>query len=135
LDKHNQVLSVPPIINSEHSKISINTKNVFIEVTALSRPKAMTCLNTLIWSFSEYCQTPFEIEPVEIIHGEEKFCTPQIEKKKFIVRHERAGILVSAKLAAEQIVHYLKKTGLEEIPIEKDSYKILVPCWRGDVIH
>jgi phenylalanyl-tRNA synthetase beta chain len=95
----------------------------------------MTCLNTLIWSFSEYCQTPFEVEPVEIIHGEQKFSTPQIEKKEFIIRHERAEILIGAKLTAEQIVHYLKKTGLEAIPIENDSYKILVPCWRGDVIH
>ena len=77
----------------------------------------MTCLNTLIWSFSEYCQTPFEVEPVEIINGEQKFSTPQIEKKEFIIRHERAEILIGAKLTAEQIVHYLKKTGLEAIPI------------------
>lgn len=52
LDNQDRVLSVPPIINSDHSKISIDTKNVFIEVTALSRPKAMTCLNTIVWSFS-----------------------------------------------------------------------------------
>ena len=43
--------------------------------------------------------------------------------------------MVGAKLTAGQIVHYLKKTGLEAIPIENDSYRILVPCWRGDVIH
>lgn len=30
VDKNGKVLSVPPIINSDHSKISINTKNVFI---------------------------------------------------------------------------------------------------------
>ena len=29
-----QVLSLPPIINSEHSKISLKTKNIFIECTA-----------------------------------------------------------------------------------------------------
>lgn len=81
LDSQNRVLSVPPIINSDHSKISINTKNVFIEVTALSRPKAMICLNTIIWSFAEYCGNPFEVEPVEIIHGEERVITPQIQKK------------------------------------------------------
>lgn len=81
LDNQDRVLSVPPIINSDHSKISIDTKNVFIEVTALSRPKAMTCLNTMIWSFSEYCQVPFEVEPIEIIYGEERYVTPQVEKK------------------------------------------------------
>jgi len=55
LDSNEVVCSVPPIINGEHSKISINTKNVLIEVTALNRPKAYVCLNTIIWSFSEYC--------------------------------------------------------------------------------
>ena len=51
-DCHDRICSVPPIINSEHSKISIDTRNVFIEVTALSRPKAMICLLTLVWAFS-----------------------------------------------------------------------------------
>ncbi len=55
LDSQDRVCSVPPIINSDFSKISTDTKNVFIEVTALSRPKAMICLITLVWAFSEYC--------------------------------------------------------------------------------
>lgn len=55
LDSEDKVCSVPPIINSDFSKISIDTKNVFIEVTALSRPKAMICLLTLVWAFAEYC--------------------------------------------------------------------------------
>jgi phenylalanyl-tRNA synthetase beta chain len=32
-DAKRTVLSLPPIINSDTTKISINTKNVFIEVT------------------------------------------------------------------------------------------------------
>lgn len=43
--------------------------------------------------------------------------------------------MVGAKLEQSQIIHFLKKTGLQAIPIEGDSYRILVPCWRGDVIH
>jgi phenylalanyl-tRNA synthetase beta chain len=64
LDSNGVVCSVPPIINGEHSKISINTKNILIEVTALNRPKAMICLNNIIWSFSQYSGKPFEVEPV-----------------------------------------------------------------------
>lgn len=135
LDSQDRVLSVPPIINSNHTKISIETKNVFIEVTALSRPKAMICLNTIIWSFAEYCENAYEIEPVEIISGEERYLTPQIEKKEFTIKHSKAETLVGAKLTSEQIVHFLKKTGLQAIPQEDQTYKILVPSWRGDVIH
>lgn len=52
LDSNDKVCSVPPIINSDFSKISKDTKNVFIEITALTKPKALICLNTLVWSFS-----------------------------------------------------------------------------------
>jgi phenylalanyl-tRNA synthetase beta chain len=31
-DKNRVVCSLPPIINGEHSKITVGTKNVFIEV-------------------------------------------------------------------------------------------------------
>lgn len=58
-DSKGVVGSVPPIINSEHSKLTENTKNIFIEITALSESKAQVCLNTLIWGFSEYCGVPF----------------------------------------------------------------------------
>jgi hypothetical protein len=53
------VLSLPPIINSEHSKITLKTKNVFIEVTAIDATKAHIVLNTLCALFSEYCQEKY----------------------------------------------------------------------------
>jgi len=38
-DKDGVVLSLPPIINGEHSKITLKTKNIFIEVTATDLTK------------------------------------------------------------------------------------------------
>jgi phenylalanyl-tRNA synthetase beta chain len=35
-DANGVVLSLPPIINGEHSKITLNTKNILIEITAVS---------------------------------------------------------------------------------------------------
>lgn len=40
-DADGHVLSVPPIINSDRTKISINTKNVFIESTATDHTRAL----------------------------------------------------------------------------------------------
>jgi phenylalanyl-tRNA synthetase beta chain len=39
LDANDVVCSLPPIINSDHSKIKLTTKNVFIEVTAVKKYK------------------------------------------------------------------------------------------------
>lgn len=49
---------------------------MFIECTATDLTKAKIVLNTMVAMFSEYCQVPFEVEPVEVIdsfgesHGE-----------------------------------------------------------------
>ena len=58
-DSNRQVLSLPPIINSNHSKITLDTKNVFIECTATDLTKGKIVLNTMVAMFSEYCAEPF----------------------------------------------------------------------------
>lgn len=67
-DSNNVVLSLPPIINGDHSKITLNTKNVFIECTATDEHKAEIVLDTIVTIFSEYCTPKFEIEAVEIVY-------------------------------------------------------------------
>ncbi|GAA6084090.1 phenylalanine--tRNA ligase beta subunit [Tachysurus ichikawai] len=58
-DSNGVVLSMPPIINGDHSKISVNTKNVFIECTATDVTKAKIVLDMMVTMFSEYCDEPF----------------------------------------------------------------------------
>jgi phenylalanyl-tRNA synthetase beta chain len=58
-DAEDRVLSMPPIINSEHSKITLNTTNVFIDVTATDETKLNVVVNIIAAMFSEYCAEPF----------------------------------------------------------------------------
>ena len=55
---------MPPIINSEHSKITLNTRNVFIDVTSTDQTKLDIVLNMLVTMFSEHCDQPFTYVPV-----------------------------------------------------------------------
>lgn len=71
LDSNNVVCSLPPIINGDHSKIKLTTKNVFIESTATDYTRALIALNCLVAAFSEYCAEPFTVEEVEIHYEEE----------------------------------------------------------------
>ena len=64
---------MPPIINGqlvfvkstrsslagEHSKITLGTKNIFIEATATDLQKAVVVLDTIVTIFSQYCKEPF----------------------------------------------------------------------------
>ena len=51
-DSNKNILSLPPLINGDHSKIKLSTKNVFIEMTATDLTKAKIALNTFISMFS-----------------------------------------------------------------------------------
>ena len=50
------MLSLPPIINSETTKITLDTRNVFIEITGTDIQKTKICLAVLAAQFSDHCQ-------------------------------------------------------------------------------
>jgi phenylalanyl-tRNA synthetase beta chain len=76
-DSKKQVLSLPPIINSEATKITMGTKNVFIEITGTDLKKVKVCLAILACQFSHHCQgdSKFKIEPVEVVYENGKVPT------------------------------------------------------------
>lgn len=69
-DANGVVLSLPPIINGDHSKISVNTKNIFIECTATDLTKAKIVLDTIVTLFSQHCSEPFKVEAVEVTNAD-----------------------------------------------------------------
>lgn len=58
-DSNQTVCSLPPIINGDHSKITLNTKNVFIEITALDKTKLEIVNKIMVTMFSLYTAEPF----------------------------------------------------------------------------
>lgn len=58
-DSTRQVLSMPPIINSDYTKISLDTKNVFIDMTATDQTKLQIVTNIMVTMFAQYTSEPF----------------------------------------------------------------------------
>ena len=52
MDSNGVIMSLPPIINSQHTKMTLNTHNVLLDVTGLDNTKCEIVLNTLISMFS-----------------------------------------------------------------------------------
>lgn len=63
-DSNGVVLSLPPIINSEHSKITMETKNIFFDITGTDLTKVTNALKIIVASFSRYSTTPYTYEQV-----------------------------------------------------------------------
>uniref|UniRef100_A0A3B3RY62 Phenylalanine--tRNA ligase beta subunit n=1 Tax=Paramormyrops kingsleyae TaxID=1676925 RepID=A0A3B3RY62_9TELE len=104
-DSNGVVLSMPPIINGDHSKISLNTKNVFIECTATDLTKAKIVLDMVVTMFSEYCEEPFTPRPI-------------------CLRSEDA----------ESIARLLTRMCLRS-EVQGDRIHVEIPPTRSDIIH
>ena len=51
-DRNGIVLSMPPIVNGDHTKITLATKNILIDCTATDLHKAKIVVDTLVCMFS-----------------------------------------------------------------------------------
>lgn len=139
LDSKDTVCSLPPLINSEHSKISVDTKNVFIEITATDRTKAEIVLNQLVAMFSRYCDDKFTVEPVEVVseHNGESRITPNFALRYMPVSKRYINSALGLGLSSEEIAKYLEKMSLKAKPSssDEDLLDVTIPITRPDVLH
>ncbi|EFZ00983.1 hypothetical protein MHUMG1_05406 [Metarhizium humberi] len=138
-DANRIVCSLPPIINGEHSKITLNTTNVFIEITATDMTKLQIVLDMLVTMFSGYVQEPFTVEPVKIIseHNGLTRVTPSLKPR---VTHAEVDYLNSCTGLSETpegLCKLLTKMAYDSKPSDKDPnlLEVSIPPTRADVLH
>lgn len=139
MDDHNTVCSLPPLINSEHSKISLDTRNVFIDITATDKTKADIVLDQLVTMFSRYCGDAFTVEPVEIVseHNGQSRITPNFDERLIRVSVDYMNSSLGLEQTPEEIAKCLKKMSLRAVPSKNDTniLDVYIPATRSDILH
>ncbi|XP_048845163.1 phenylalanine--tRNA ligase beta subunit [Brienomyrus brachyistius] len=134
-DSNGVVLSMPPIINGDHSKISLNTKNVFIECTATDLTKAKIVLDMVVTMFSEYCEEPFTVEETEVVYPDGRTVMyPELEYRTEILSGDFINTRVGISEDAESIARLLTRMYLRS-EVQGDSIHVEIPPTRADIIH
>ncbi|MBN3295699.1 phenylalanine--tRNA ligase beta subunit [Amia ocellicauda] len=136
-DRKGTVLSMPPIINGDHSKISLNTKNVFIECTATDLTKAKIALDMIVTMFSEYCEEPFTVEAAEVVYPDGKTCIyPELAYRKERLTGDFINKKVGISETPESIAKLLTRMYLKsEVIGEEGEIEVEIPPTRSDIIH
>ncbi|KAJ4936086.1 hypothetical protein JOQ06_017610 [Pogonophryne albipinna] len=131
------VLSMPPIINGDHSKITLKTKNVFVECTATDLTKAKIVLDMMVTMFSEYCSQPFTVEEAEVVYPDGKTCKyPELAYRKEKLSSDFVNRKVGINESTETIARLLTKMCLRsEVTGVGDEIEVEIPPTRSDVIH
>ncbi|XP_028586893.2 phenylalanine--tRNA ligase beta subunit [Podarcis muralis] len=136
-DSNGVVLSMPPIINGDHTKISLNTRNVFIECTATDLTKAKIVLDILVTMFSEYCQKPFTVEAAEVTYPNGKsYNFPELtyrrEKIKPEILNKKIGISETPSNLAKLLTRMCLKS---HVIANGNNIEVEIPPTRADIIH
>ncbi|KAI0003103.1 phenylalanyl-tRNA synthetase subunit beta [Russula compacta] len=137
-DKEDRVLSFPPIINSEHSKITVNTRNIFIDLTATDQTKLNIVTNIMATMFSEYCEEPFTIEPVKIIYPDGRVViSPDLSSRQTQAHASYINSCSGLNLSAPQVKTLLDRMslGTELSPGDTDTLNVAIPPTRPDILH
>ena len=138
MDSNGVIMSVPPIINSQHTKMTLNTHNVLLDVTGLDYTKCEIVLNTLIAMFSIYCKNPFTVEEVKVVSqktGEGKIY-PDLTPRKFKTDIKYLKTLTGiTDITPEKIVKLLEKMELQAKIINSNELEVSAPITRSDILH
>lgn len=151
LDSEETVLSLPPIINGSKSRITLNTKNVFIECTATDLTKANIVLDTVVAMFSEYAAIPYSVEAVTVnyvndVGGEiiTSYVTPQMFTRKETASVKFVNSLIGIDVDPESMATLCNKIQLGPAcilpPAENEEeegplLEVTVPPTRSDILH
>ncbi|KUI64085.1 Phenylalanine--tRNA ligase beta subunit [Cytospora mali] len=140
LDANNVVMSMPPIINGEHSKITLNTKNIFIDLTATDETKLAIVTNMMVTMFSMYCAEPFTVEPVKVIYEYDdtrtKIC-PDLAPRVIQTEVDYLKSCTGLDETPERICQLLTKMAYAATPSSEDKnlIEVSIPPTRADVLH
>ncbi|KAJ4116255.1 phenylalanine--tRNA ligase subunit beta [Fusarium equiseti] len=138
-DSNRVVCSLPPIINGDHSKITLDTTNVFIEITATDLTKLDIVTDIMVTMFSMYCSEPFTVEPVQINsdHNNQTRVTPNLKPRVAEVEIDYLNSCTGLNESPENLCNLLSKMSYTSAPSSKDSniLEVAIPPTRADVLH
>ncbi|KAM0377010.1 hypothetical protein HYE67_003657 [Fusarium culmorum] len=138
-DSNRVVCSLPPIINGDHSKITLDTTNVFIEITATDLTKLDIVTDIMVTMFSMYCSEPFTVEPVQINsdHNNQTRVTPNLKPRVAEVEIDYLNSCTGLNESPESLCKLLSKMSYTSAPSSKDAniLEVAIPPTRADVLH
>ncbi|MDO5810903.1 MAG: phenylalanine--tRNA ligase subunit beta [Methanobrevibacter sp.] len=133
LDKDNQVLSMPPIINGELTKIKEDTHNIIVDVTGTDERAVNQALNIICSSFAE---VGGQIKSMEVKYEDKTIVSPDLTPQEMNVHVDTANSLIGGtELSAEDIKELLYKARFDAEIIDDNEVKAIIPAYRVDILH
>lgn len=125
------VLSLIPIINSERTKVTNDTRNLLIELTGTSENSVEEAINLIACSFMDLGA---DIYPCEIAYKNKTIVTPNLEYKSIRVRRSTIEKTLGVYLEENRIINLANRLG--HVAAKYGNYTLVyAPPYRLDVLN
>ncbi len=132
IDSAHEVLSMPPIINSNYSgKVTEKTRDVFIECSGFDLRFLNTALNVMVTALAE---RGGQIYSINVKYGKRVVQTPDLTPKKFYANTDYIRKVAGLNLSDKDIIQLLRKS-LYDARIKGKKIEMLYPAYRQDIMH
>lgn len=131
-DADDNVLSMPPIINGELTKLTENTVNVLIDVTGTDERAVNFALNIIATSFAE---AGGQIKTIDVVYNDRSVETPDLTTKTMNVNVKTAEKLLGVDLDVNDVVWMLERVRLGAEILDSETVACHVPAYRVDILH
>lgn len=133
-DSNGQVLSLPPIINSNNlGRMTPETKNLFVEVTGTHLLTVHQALNIITASLAE---RGGKIESVTVVYPDDSTDeTPDFTPEKMTITTDEINTLIGIDLTGDEIVQALERMGYGAKLLKTKHVQVLIPKFRMDILH
>ncbi|MFQ6080048.1 MAG: phenylalanine--tRNA ligase subunit beta [Candidatus Bathyarchaeia archaeon] len=132
VDREGRVLSMPPIINGELTRVKNQTKNLFIDITGTDQNAITRGLNVLVTALADMGGT---IESVHVKYPDHAVVSPNLAPQQMTLRIDYACRLLGLKLSEAKAIRCLAKCRLEAKRVGKRVLEVLIPPYRIDIMH
>jgi phenylalanyl-tRNA synthetase beta chain len=128
VDSRDQVLSFPPIINGELTKVTTGTRDILLDTTGTDERAVMRVVFIICSALAE---AGGRLESVSI---EGKPC-PDMTPSVRTISVSECNRLLGLSLGSAEMAGLLKRMRFGAAPAGSDEVKVEIPCYRGDIMH
>lgn len=121
------ILSMPPIVNSNISPLNDSTSFLFLEVSGESKPATRYLANLIAQNMADSGAT---INKVKIDYPDKTIITPDLVEGEILIDPSKVNSLLGTSYSDKDIVRILKKMGLHT----DDGKVVRIPAYRSDIL-
>ncbi len=134
VDSKGLVLSMPPIINSEDTRVTERTRNVFVDVTGTDLKTVLQVLTLMTTSIAERAPNG-RIGVVEIIYPERRLKCPELGTESLLLEANYVNDILGLSLKTEEIKEYLEMMRFGVKIAANNKLEVQIPAYRVDILH